>query len=189
MPDQVIPSSFRDPSGFLFLHNELLYRQVNECYQSHYDHLLESGLYENLVEQGLIVAHDEVSLEFARSNGAYKIIKPQLVPFISYPYEWSFSQLKDAALTTLAIQKKALDFGMSLKDCSAYNIQFLEGKPVLIDTLSFEKHVEGQPWIAYRQFCQHFLAPLALMAHTNIQLSRLSSVYIDGVPLDRPAAT
>ena len=184
MPDQVIPSSFRDPSGFLFLHDESLYRQINECYRSHYDHFLESNLYENLVEQGLIVAHDEVSLEFARSDSAYKVIKPQLVPFISYPYEWSFSQLKDAALATLAIQKKALDFGMSLKDCSAYNIQFLDGKPVLIDTLSFEKHVEGQPWIAYRQFCQHFLAPLALMAHTNIQLSQLSRVYIDGVPLD-----
>ncbi len=184
MPDQIIPSSFRDPSGFLFLKDETLYRQVNECYRSHYDHLFESGLYENLVEQGLIVAHDEVDLKFARSENAYKVIKPQLVPFISYPYEWSFSQLKDAALTTLAIQKKALDFGMSLKDCSAYNIQFLEGKPVLIDTLSFEKHVEGQPWIAYRQFCQHFLAPLALMSHTNIQLSQLSRVYIDGVPLD-----
>jgi hypothetical protein len=74
--------------------------------------------------------------------------------------------------------------GMSLKDASAYNIQFVRGKPVLIDTLSFEIYKEGQPWVAYRQFCQHFLAPLALMALKDVRLSQLLRVYIDGVPLD-----
>jgi hypothetical protein len=92
--------------------------------------------------------------------------------------------LKDAALTTLKIQKKALDFGMSLKDCSTYNIQFTRGKPILIDTLSFEKYNEGKPWVAYRQFCQHFLAPLALMSCKDIRLSQLLRIYIDGVPLE-----
>ena len=86
------------------------------------------------------------------------------VDFISYPYEWSFSQLKDAALTTLAAHELALDHGMTLKDASAYNVQFVDGKPVLIDSLSFERAVPDEPWVAYRQFCQHFLAPLALMA-------------------------
>jgi hypothetical protein len=119
-----------------------------------------------------------------RPDVAYKIIKPELLSFISYPYEWCFSQLKDVALTTLRIQKTCLDFGMSLKDCSAYNIQFIKGKPVLIDTLSFEKYHEGQPWVAYRQFCQHFLAPLALMSHKDMRLNQLFQVYIDGVPLD-----
>ena len=61
---------------------------------------------------------------------AYKILQPQRIPFISYPYEWSFSQLKDAALATLEIQLRALDHGMILKDASAYNIQYLAGKPV-----------------------------------------------------------
>ena len=75
----------------------------------------------------------------------YKIIKPEPIPFISYPYEWCFSQLQDAALTTIRILKRALEFGMSLKDASAYNIQFLRGKPILIDTLSFEKYREGAP--------------------------------------------
>jgi hypothetical protein len=73
---------------------------------------------------------------------------------------------------------------MSLRDSSAYNIQFRNGRPIFIDTLSFGKYREGQPWVAYRQFCQHFLAPLALMSYKDIRLSQLLSVYIDGLPLD-----
>ena len=115
---------------------------------------------------------------------AYKVIKPDQIAFVSYPYEWSFSQLKDAALTTLDIQKKALEFGMSLKDCSVYNIQFIKGKPVFIDTLSFERYREGSPWVAYRQFCQHFLAPLALMSHRDVRLGQLFRSHLDGIPLD-----
>lgn len=80
--------------------------------------------------------------------------------------------------------KKALKFNMSLKDCSAYNIQFYNGKPVFIDTLSFERYQEGKPWVAYKQFCQHFLAPLTLMACKDIRLNQLAKIYIDGVPLD-----
>jgi hypothetical protein len=145
---------------------------------------MNSGLYKTLIDTGLLITHEEVSSDYARTDRVYKVIKPEVVPFISYPYEWSFSQLKDAALTTLEIQKRALNFGMVLKDSSAYNIQFIKGSPVFIDTLSFEKYIEGQPWIAYRQFCQHFLAPLALMCHRNIMLNQLLRVFIDGVPLD-----
>jgi hypothetical protein len=130
------------------------------------------------------VAHTEVDVPPADASLAFKIIQPERVPFISYPYEWSFSQLKDAALATLSIQKRALKAGMSLKDASAYNIQFVNGKSILIDTLSFEIYQEGKPWDAYRQFCQHFLAPLALMAHVDIRLGQLLRVYIDGIPLD-----
>jgi len=179
-----IPSSFRDPSGFLFHRDGSIFRQVNVTYKENYDHLMNSGLYESLSGAELLIPHEEVDIEGARADLAYKLIKPELIPFISYPYEWSFSQLKDAALTTLRIQKKSLDFGMSLKDCSAYNIQFRKGKPVFIDTLSFEKYREGQPWVAYRQFCQHFLAPLALMSYRDIRLNQLLRVHIDGVPLD-----
>ncbi|MEN6299436.1 MAG: SAM-dependent methyltransferase [Anaerolineaceae bacterium] len=115
---------------------------------------------------------------------AYKVIQPEKVEFISYPYEWAFSQLKDAALQTLRIQNIALQAGMILKDASAYNIQFQHGSPILIDTLSFTKYREGQPWVAYRQFCQHFVAPLALMSLTDIRLNKLLQIYIDGIPLD-----
>jgi hypothetical protein len=178
-----IAASFRDPSGFLFRQKETLYRQVNPSYQSDYDRLMTSGLYDALVREGLLVPHAEVELA-SQPDGAYKILRPAPVPFISYPYEWCFSQLKDAAWATLRIQKKGMDFGMSLKDASAYNIQFLEGKPVLIDTLSFETYAEGKPWVAYRQFCQHFLGPLALMSTADARLLSLSRSHVDGIPLD-----
>jgi hypothetical protein len=179
------PASFRDPGGFLFWNEGHLYRQVNHSCQESYDRLMQSGLYKALVNGGWLVRHEEAAdILPAAPELAYKIICPEQVDFISYPYEWSFSQLKDAALATLNIQQKALEFGMALKDASAYNIQFHQGRPVLIDTLSFEPYVEGAPWVAYRQFCQHFLAPLALMAYSDVRLNQLLRVYIDGVPLD-----
>jgi len=182
--DGQLAASFRDPSGFLFSSGGVLYRQVNRAYEQEYTRLMESGLYEKLVKAGLLIPHVEVEQTPAESETSFKIIQPERVPFISYPYEWSFGQLKSAALTTLSIQKRALKLGMSLKDASAYNIQFVRGKATLIDTLSFEVYKEGEPWVAYRQFCQHFLAPLALMALKDVRLSQLLRVYIDGVPLD-----
>jgi len=135
-----------------------------------------------------LIPHEEIPAESARPDWCYKIIKPETVSFISYPYEWSFSQLKYAALTTIRIQKKSLDFGMSLKDCSVYNVQFMKGKPIFIDTLSFERYREGTPWVAYRQFCQHFLAPLALMSYRDVRLGQLFRIHLDGVPLDLASA-
>ena len=179
-----IQSSYRDPSGHVFPRGGLIFRQVNLAYKEHYDLLMGSGLYDALVEPGLLVRHQEVDLEEAGAPGTYKVLKPEPVRFVSYPYEWSFSQLKAAALTTLEILKIALQYGMTLKDSSAYNIQWLQGRPVLIDTLSFEKYREGAPWVGYRQFCQHFLAPLALMSYRHIDLGRLLRVNIDGIPLE-----
>ena len=179
-----LSSSFRDPSGFLFYNKGTLLRQISLSYKDDFDYFLSSGLYQELSNDGSIVRHEEVAGEITMREGGYKIIKPELVNFISYPCEWSFSQLKDAALLTLKIQKKALRLGMSLKDASAYNIQFKNGRPILIDTLSFEKYKEGEPWVAYKQFCQHFLAPLALMSYRDVRLGQLFRVYIDGIPLD-----
>jgi hypothetical protein len=177
-------ASFRDPSGFLFSRSGILYRQVNRAYAEEYARLMDSGLYEQLTKAGMLIPHREVDQAPAESESCFKVIEPERVPLISYPYEWSFSQLKDAALATLSIQRRALKAGMSLKDASAYNIQFVRGKAALIDTLSFETYREGHPWVAYRQFCQHFLAPLALMAWKDVRLNQLLRVYIDGVPLD-----
>jgi hypothetical protein len=184
----VVGSSFRDPSGFTFWRDQTLLRQVNLIYREHYDLLMASGLYQELVDEKLLVAHTEVSTDQALTADAYKVIQPVRVPFISYPHEWSFSQLRASALATLRIQKRAIKHGMILKDASAYNIMLVEGKPKLIDTLSFEKYRPGTPWIAYRQFCQHFLAPLALMHYTDIRLSQLFVTNIDGIPLDLAAA-
>jgi hypothetical protein len=178
------PSSFRDPSGYIFFRDNFIFRQINFSYKENYDELIRSGLYDSLVNSGILIPHREVGNQYAQTPDAYKVIQPERIPFVSYPYEWCFSQLKDAALTTLEIQKHALKFDFSLKDCSAYNIQFSKGKAVFIDTLSFEKYREGHPWTAYRQFCQHFLAPLALMHYVNAHLGQLSRLYLDGIPLD-----
>lgn len=149
---------------------------------------MKSGLYSDLVEMGLLVPHDEVELRLENHNNYYKVIKPEPIPFVSYPYEWSFTQYKNAALATLTIQKKCLEYDMSLKDCSAYNIQFNGCRPVFIDTLSFQKYNDGEPWIAYKQFCQHFFAPLILMKYCDIRFNQLLRVHIDGIPLDLVSA-
>lgn len=170
-------SSFRDPSGFVFYKDDLVFRSISPEYSVHYQHLMQSGLYEKLIQQKLLIEHKEVGL-------SPLTIQPKKIPFISYPHEWSFSQLKSAALTTLRIQQIAAEYGMQLKDASAYNIQFLQGKPVLIDTLSFELKTDSLPWKAYKQFCQHFLAPLALHAYVDWRLKDLYLAHIDGIPLD-----
>lgn len=181
------PASFRDPSGFLFVRDGTLFRQVNQVYRSEYDRLTSSGLYAELVGAGLLVPHVEVDVAPAEPATASLVVRPEPMRFVSYPYEWCFGQLKDAALTTLDIQRRAIERGLSLKDASAYNIQFHQGRPTLIDTLSFETYREGEPWVAYRQFCQHFLAPLALMSRRDVRLGQLLRVYIDGIPLDLAA--
>lgn len=180
----LLPASFRDPSGFIFKRDDVLYRQVNQVNKHNYDLLMNSGLYDHLIESGLLVRHREATDTGWATSKAYKIICPERIRYISYPYEWCFNQIKDAALLTLDIELIALAHDMTLKDASAYNIQFDRGRPVMIDTLSFEKYVEGRPWSAYRQFCQHFLATLALMSKTDIRLNKLLLAYIDGIPLD-----
>jgi len=182
--NEILPSSFRDPSGFVFSREGTIFRQINEIYRDEYDFLNDSGLYSDLTESGLLIPHKEVQVQSNINDGGFKVIEPKPIPFISYPYEWSFNQMMDAALLTLEIQKRSLDHGMILKDASAYNIQFINSQPLFIDTLSFERLDEGKPWPAYRQFCQHFLAPLALMQIKDVRLNQLLKVHIDGIPLD-----
>lgn len=179
-----VAGSYRDPSGFVYRKDGVLLRQVHSPYAPHYEALRDSGLYEELVRDRLLLPHEEVPAAMAANADAWRVLRPLEVPFISYPFEWCFDQLRDAALLTLDVLVRSLERGLVLKDASAYNIQFLGGRPVLIDTLSFERYVEGRPWIAYRQFCQHFLAPLLLVAHVDRRLASLLRQYLDGVPLD-----
>jgi hypothetical protein len=178
-----VPGSFRDPGGFMFTHDGVLYRYVGDPHRSRYDLLHASGLYDELVASELLVPHVEADIRLT-DRDAYRILRPEPIEFISYPYEWCFSQLRDAALTTLRVQSIAMDHGMSLRDASAYNVQFRRGRPTLIDTLSFEAVSEGRPWVAYRQFCQHFLAPLALMSYRDVRLGQLLRDHVDGIPID-----
>ena len=181
---KAVDGSFRDPNGFLYRAGGGLYRQVNSQYRHEYNHLVDSGLLADLFEDGLLVRHEEIDLTSAATSDAYRVLKPVELPFVSYPFEWSFGQLKAAALLTLTLLRRALDHGMILKDASAYNVQFLGAHALFIDTLSFERYKEGTPWVAYRQFCQHFLAPLALMSHVDVRLAQLYQTNIDGLPLD-----
>lgn len=178
------PGSFRDPHGFVFLRDGEIFRQVNKVHLAAYTLLTDSGLYKTLVDEGLLLEHRPAPLSHSLTDEAALILKPDLVPFISYPFEWCFGQLRDAALATLRIQKLALDHGLSLRDASAFNIQFYNGRPVLIDLTSLGIYPVGQPWVAYRQFCQHFLAPLALTSYHDLRVGRLSASYLDGIPLD-----
>jgi hypothetical protein len=182
-----VDGSFRDPAGFVFESAGRLYRQINRIFAADFDAFVGGGLYQHLVRDQLLIPHTERALGDVVSPApalAHRIVEPERVGFVSYPYEWCFSQLKDAALATLAIQTIALEHDFSLRDASAFNIQFHRGCATLIDTLSFERYREGEPWVAYRQFCQHFLAPLALAARGDPRLPRLSRPFIDGVPLE-----
>ncbi len=181
------PGSFRDPSGFVFERDGAIYRQVNQAYRLDYDRKVESGLARTLIDEGWLVPHREVDESPSDPTSAYKVLRAERIPFISYPYEWCFGQLKAAALLTLGLQRRSLAHGMSLKDASAFNVQFLGGRPIFIDALSFEAYREGEPWVAYRQFCQHFLAPLALMSRVDPRLNQLFRPSLDGVPLDLAA--
>lgn len=183
MPQQMEAGSFRDPAGFVFKKGKTIYRQINRSYRQEYSRLMESGLYADLVDQGLLVSHQECSVAAPRSDVALRVIRPRQLDFMSWPYEWCFSQLQQAALATLRIQRRALQSGMWLKDASAYNIQFQGNQPLLIDTLSFGLYEPNRPWPAYRQFCQHFLAPLVLAAYRDVSLIRLLALHLDGIPL------
>ncbi|HEX2609694.1 MAG TPA: hypothetical protein VHK68_01700, partial [Gemmatimonadales bacterium] len=181
---QVVEGSFRDPSGFVYTRDGTLYRQVNRSFAQEFDAFIASGLYEELARDGLLVAHRQVGLESAANDDAHAVLQPDRIEFISYPYEWSFGQLKDAALLTLTIQERAVGRGFTLRDSSSYNVQFRGGHPVFIDTLSFAPLEEGKPWTAYKQFCEHFLLPLTLMSTRDIRCEALLRSYIDGIPLD-----
>lgn len=174
--------SFRDPSGYVYDQGDKIVRTVTEHYQEHWEKVLP--FLHKMAKKGHILPFEEV----APLPGVWKTLQVERLPFVSYPYEWSHEQLKDAALLTLRLQKSALAHGLVLKDASAYNVQFIGKKPVFIDHLSFEVWQEGTPWTAYGQFCSHFLAPLALEANVALRCGLLSRLWIDGVPLDVAAA-
>lgn len=180
--DSARHASFRDPDGFVFTADGIILRQINAGYANTFNQLVTSGFLEAAWKEQILIRHSDSS--HPPGPGGFKVVVPTQLTNITYPYEWSFSQLKDAALLTLRLQQLAMQHGFSLKDASAYNVQFHEGRPVFIDTLSFENYTEGRPWPAYRQFCQHFLAPLALIARVDARLGLICRNHIDGIPLD-----
>jgi len=173
------PASFRDPSGHIYRENDVVYRQVNHCYFDRFEHLHQSGLYSALSHSEHLIPHEIVA-----ENERRKVIRPLPLDFITYPYEWSFSQLQDAARLTLEVHQAALNHGMVLKDASGFNVQYHDGSPIFIDTLSFDFYKEGDPWVAYGQFCRHFLGPLLLAHYCDVDSNNLQIIHLDGIPLD-----
>jgi hypothetical protein len=176
-------SSFRDPSGYIFIAENIVKRSIYPIYFKQYQALKEKGVFQKLINSGLLIPHTEIS-----SSDSEIIIQPEQIPFITYPYEWSFNQYKEAALLTLKLQKYCLEKGFSLKDASAFNITYHNGKAVFIDTLSFDFYTDNSPWRAYKQFIMHFLGPLVLAKYNGSEALRLMTTFIDGVPLKQIAA-
>ncbi|OZV69025.1 nodulation protein NoeA [Winogradskyella aurantia] len=171
-------SSFRDPSGYVFIEGGDIKRAINPIYFKQYKALTQSGFYQGLIKNGLLISHKEVS-----NSDETIVLQADKIPFITYPYEWSFNMYKEAALLTLKIQKYSLEHDFTLKDATAFNITFHKGKAVFIDTLSFDFYIENSPWRAYKQFITHFFGPLVLAHYHGAQQLKMLSNFIDGIPV------
>jgi ribosomal protein L11 methylase PrmA len=175
--------SFRDPSGKIFSLGGEIYRAVMGKAAGEFSAFKQSGLLDTMIQKGTLVSTKEVDAKVLAKAG----IDPSLVlhhakvPFISYPYEWSFPLLKAAAILHLNVQIEALRGGFSLSDSTAYNVQFNGVKPVFIDVLSFRKYVEGEIWSGHRQFCEQFLNPLLLRAFFGIPHNNWFRGNLEGV--------
>jgi hypothetical protein len=173
-------SSFRDPSGYVFMEDNKVKRVINPIYFEQYKALTDSGFYKTLFDKKYLIPHQEVS-----KTDSEITIEASKIPFVTYPYEWSFLQYKHVALLTLKIQKLCLENNFTLKDASAFNITFHEGKPIFIDTLSFDFYQENNPWLAYKQFIMHFLGPLVLTKYFGQDHLKTLSQNLEGISLQK----
>lgn len=176
--------SFRDPSGRVFSENGKIFRSIFDPGVKDFEAARDAGVYDELMEAGLLLSHREVNKNDLNPEGSIYCLTHPRLPMISYPWEWSFSMLKEAALLHLNAMEMLLPHGFWLRDASAFNVQYDGNRLRLIDTLSIGKRIPESPWVAYRQFCSHFLAPLAMAAYCDVRTLSLWRNYIDGYPLD-----
>lgn len=176
--------SFRDPAGYIFEADNRIFRTVSNYAEQEYNQLRDNGFYDKLFETGYSVSANEVNIsDFSNlpANTALILEHPK-IPFISYPYEWGFLQLKSAALLHLDLQIFALNHNVILKDSSAYNVQFIGSKPVFIDFLSFRQYQEGEYWEGHMQFCEQFLNPLLLRSIFGVPHNAWYRGNMEGIP-------
>ena len=159
------PGSFRDWDSRVFYDDGRVLRALSEDGLADWQALAGSKLFAGTVAEGKLV---ETSVAEAPIDGAAAILEHERIPFVSYPYEWTFAMLRDAALLQLELLRRALDENLILKDSSSYNVQWRGTKPVFIDVGSFERLREGEPWAGYRQFCMLYLNPLLLQAYKGV---------------------
>ena len=185
MPLRAEPGSFRDREGRVFYRDDRVLRTLSEPALAHWEALERTAFFPRAMADGRVVATRRIELpDDAPPSGAQPwvaALEHERVPFVSYPYEWSFGMLRDAALLQLNLLREALEEGFVLKDSSAYNLQWVGARPVFIDVPSFERLAPGEPWVGYLQFCQLFLYPLLLAAHRDVPFQPLLRGALDGV--------
>ncbi len=179
------PGSFRDRTNRIFYHEGAVLRGLNGRALEEWEALSSTNFFDHLLADGKIVPTTRVPVDGLRGAEELEnwagILKHQRIPFVSYPYEWCFSMLKDAALLQLELLETALGEGMTLKDATPFNFQWIGSRPVFIDIASFERMSPGEPWAAYRQFCEMFLYPLLLQAYREIPFHAWLRGHIDGI--------
>jgi hypothetical protein len=179
------PGSFRDPHSRVVESDGAVLRLLSEQGLEDWNALAASRLFARAVEDGRLVGTEletgAVDLPDGLVDGAAAVLRHEVVPFVSYPYEWTFSMLKDAALLQLELLRGALDENLILKDSSPYNVQWRGTEPVFIDVGSFERLRDGEPWVGYRQFCMLFLYPLMLQAYKGIPFQPWLRGRLDGI--------
>ena len=177
--------SFRDPAGQVFYHSNKVYRIVKQTGKKRIDFLNSKDLINKssknnfLIESRLLNGQEIKDLGFKNEE---IIFEHKKIPYVSYPYEWSFSQLKAAALHHLDFNLFLLDQGATLIDASAYNIQFIGSKPIFIDLLSIKEYIEGEYWYGHKQFCENFLNPLILTSKKGVQFNNWFKGNLEGIP-------
>jgi hypothetical protein len=181
--------SFRDPAARVFYEGDRVLRGLSV--EGAADDLAarQAGVVDALVSAGTLIHNwrvDDVAVPTGVPSAA--VVESTRLPFVSYPQEWSFSMLRDAALATLDANLLALESGFILKDASAFNVTFDGMRPVIIDASSLERFPGRGVWNAYGQFCDHFLAPLLLEAHGGYPVSRSLTGTVVGVPIADLAA-
>ena len=180
---KIDPASYRDPAGFVFTVDGEIYRTITAPAAEHWQFLNETGALRRLVDQGLLLSAEEVTPPEGCDGFAHVVRHPRLA-FVSYPYEWPFAALQQAALLHLDLHLACLDEGVTLIDGSAYNVQFQGARPVFIDLLSLRRYHEGEYWIGHRQFCEQFLNPLLLQAALGVSPAAWYRGAMEGIPGD-----
>jgi hypothetical protein len=177
------PGSFRDWDSRVFYDDARVLRALSDDGLSDWIALSESKLFGQAVAEGKLVATSVV--DDASIAGAAAVLEHERIPFVSYPYEWTFAMLRDAALLQLELLRRALDEDLMLKDSSSYNVQWRGAQPVFIDVGSFERLRPGEPWAGYRQFCMLYLNPLLLQAYKGVDFRPWLRGSLAGItPLD-----
>ncbi len=176
------PGSFRDPDGrIVYGEAGRVLRALSRDGATAWEELADSDLLRHLTDQGRVVGTRVASDLDAETLGCAAILEHDRVPFVSYPFEWTFGMLRDAAVLHLEILLEALSAGMTTKDGTAYNVQWRGSSPVFIDLCSFTRS-SGGPWQGYRQFCDTFLNPLLLQAYRGVDFQPWLRGRLDGVP-------